>query len=149
MPDVRIDREALTAIVAQARRDAPNECCGLLVGRPGGPASAGPYVMEAIPASNGAPDPTRRYDISPIDYFAQIRRCRRINEAQSENFAVVGAYHSHPRGGPDPSETDTAQAFRDFVFLIVGLAGTAGGMQIGAYTLNGDTLTPVPLTVVD
>ena len=33
LPDVRIDREALTAIVAHARRDAPNECCGLLVGK--------------------------------------------------------------------------------------------------------------------
>ncbi|HXD18978.1 MAG TPA: M67 family metallopeptidase [Vicinamibacterales bacterium] len=142
MPDVRIDREALTAIVAHARRDAPNECCGLLVGRAG-------EILEAIPASNGADEPSRRYEISPVDYFAQLRRCRRINEAQAENFAVVGAYHSHPRGGPEPSETDTAQAFRDFVFLIVGLGGNAGGMQIGAYALHDDRLTPVPLTVVD
>jgi len=105
--------------------------------------------MEAVSASNGAAEPTRRYEISPVDYFAQIRRCRRINEAQSENFAVVGAYHSHPHGGPGASETDTAQAFRDFVFLIVGLGGTAGGMQIAAYALHDDGLTPVPLTVVD
>jgi proteasome lid subunit RPN8/RPN11 len=105
--------------------------------------------MEAVSASNGAAEPTRHYEISPVDYFAQIRRCRRINEAQSENFAVVGAYHSHPLGGPEPSETDTAQAFRDFVFLIVGLGGTAGGMQIGAHALHDDRLTPVPLTVVD
>jgi desampylase len=140
--DVRIDREALTAIVAHATRDAPNECCGLLVGRAG-------EILEAIPTSNGASEPAKRYEISPIDYFAQIRRCRRVNEAQSERFAVIGAYHSHPRGGHEPSQTDTAQAFRDFVFLIVGLAGAAGGMQIGAYTLDGETLTPVLLTVVD
>ena len=149
MPGVRIDREALTAIVAHARRDAPNECCGLLVGRPAGPAEAGPHVLEAVPASNGASEPAKRYEISPVDYFAQIHRCRRINEAQSEHFAVVGAYHSHPRGGPEPSETDTAQAFHEFVFLIVGLGATAGGMQIAAYTLNNETLTPVQLTVVD
>jgi proteasome lid subunit RPN8/RPN11 len=157
LPDVRIDREALTAIVAHARRDAPNECCGLLVGKVGGlhehgtagPAKPGPHVLEAIPCSNGASDPSRRYEISPVDYFAQIKRCRRINEAQSENFAVVGAYHSHPRGGPEASETDTAQAFRDFVFVIVGLGGAARGMEIRAYTFDDQTLTPVPLTVVD
>jgi proteasome lid subunit RPN8/RPN11 len=152
LPDVRIDREALTAIVAHARRDAPNECCGLLVGRgpaEAGPSVQGPSVLEAIPCSNGAADPARRYEISPIDYFAQIRRCRRINEAQSERFAVVGAYHSHPRGGSDPSETDVAQAFRDFVFLIVGLGASIGGMEIRAYTLNDDELMPVPLIVVD
>jgi proteasome lid subunit RPN8/RPN11 len=112
-----------------------------LVGRAG-------EVLEAIPASNGAAEPAKRYEISPVDYFAQIRRCRRINEAQSESFAVVGAYHSHPRSGPEPSETDTAEAFRDFVFLIVGLGGGAGGMQFGAYMFDDDRLTPVPLTVV-
>ena len=143
---VRIHREALTAIVAHAKRDAPNECCGLLVGK--GPAETGHYqVLEAVPSSNGASEPAKRYEISPVDYFAQIRRCRRINEQQSETFAVIGAYHSHPRGTPEPSETDNAQAFRDFVFVIVGLGGT--GMQIAAYTLAGDTLTPVPLAVVD
>ena len=137
-------------IVAHARRDVPNECCGLLVGR--GPVEAGPrefQILEAIPASNGASDPTRRYEISPVDYFAQIRRCRTINAAQNEQFAVVGAYHSHPRGGPDASETDTAQAFRDFVFVIVGLGGDPGGMQIRAYTLQDGALAPIELTVVD
>jgi len=138
--EFRIDREALTAIVAHARRDAPHECCGLLVGRPG-------EILEAVPAGNGAADPTRRYEISPADYFAQIKRCRRISAAQSEPFAVLGAYHSHPRGGPQPSETDTAEAFRDFVFVIVGLAGAAGGMEIRAYTLEGEQLVPAELQV--
>lgn len=142
MGEIRIDREALTAIVAHARRDAPNECCGLLVGRPG-------EILEAVPARNGASDPTRRYEIYPVDYFAQIRRCRQISAAQSESFAVLGAYHSHPRGGPEPSETDTAQAFRDFVFVIVGLAGAAGGMEIRAYTLEGEKLNPAELIVTD
>src|SRR4051812_18363120 len=103
LPEVRIDREALMAIVAHARRDAPNECCGLLIGKP---AESSFHILEAIPVSNGAADPARRYEISPVDYFAQIRRCRRINASQADNFAVVGAYHSHPRGGPEPSETD-------------------------------------------
>ena len=62
---------------------------------------------------------------------------------------MVGAYHSHPRNGPEPSETDTAQAFRDFVFLIVGLGASTGGMEIRAYTFDDHSLTPVQLTVVD
>ena len=162
--EVRIDREALTAIVAHARRDAPNECCGLLVGRPGGrracgagwawlgPAKAGPHVpeiLEAVPASNGAADPRRRYEISPVDHFAQIKRCRAISAAQAETFAVLGAYHSHPHGGPEPSETDTAEAFRDFIFVIVGLGSARGGMEIRGYSLQGETLAPVELAVTD
>ena len=53
------------------------------------------------------------------------------------------------RGGPEPSETDTAQAFRDFIFVIVGLGSTGGGMEIRAYTLQGEKLAPVELTVTD
>ena len=138
--------------MAHARRDAPNECCGLLVGRPGGPAEAGPdvpQILEAIPASNIASDPARRYEIFPVDYFAQIKRCRRISAAQSETFAVLGAYHSHPRGGPEPSETDTAQAFRDLIFVIVGLGSARGGMEIRGYALQDDALAPVELTVTE
>ncbi len=150
MGEVHIDREALTAIVAHARRDHPNECCGLLVGRTGeGPAKAGPYVLEAVPASNAASDPARRYEIPPVDYFAQIHRCRRINEARAETFAVVGAYHSHPRSGPEPSDTDTAQAFRDFVFVIAGATAASGGMEVRAYALEDETLRQVELIVVD
>jgi proteasome lid subunit RPN8/RPN11 len=163
LPEVRIDREALTTIVAHARREAPNECCGLLVGRPAAfvrheddelrrAEAAGlhvPEILEAIPASNAASDPTRRYEISPVDYFAQIKRCRTISAAQAETFAVLGAYHSHPRGGPEPSETDGAQAFRDFVFVIVGLGSPGGGMEIRAYSLQEETLSPVELTVTD
>ena len=138
-------------------REAPRECCGLLVGRASGPlehrpesaAEAELHVLEAVPTSNGAADPTRHYEISPVDYFAQIHRCRRINAAQAECFAVVGAYHSHPRSGPEPSATDTAQAFRDFVFLIVGFRQSSGGMEIRAYTFDDTALIPIELTVVD
>ena len=62
---------------------------------------------------------------------------------------MLGAYHSHPRSGPDPSETDTAHAFRDFVFVIVGLAGAAGGMEIRAYTFDEERMNPVELIVTD
>ena len=111
-----------------------------------GPADAGPYVLEAVPCSNVAADPTRRYEISAADYFAQVKRCRRINQQQAEHFGVLGAYHSHPRGTPEPSETDVADAFREFVFLIVGLGGA--GMQIAAYVLMDGRLMPAPLLVV-
>jgi len=140
--EVLIDREALTAIVAHARRDAPRECSGLLVGRPG-------QILEAVPAVNRAQDPTRQYEIAPAEYFDQIRRCRRISSAQSDTFAVIGAYHSHPRGGPEPSETDLAMAFPEFIFLIVGLGGGAGGMAIRVHELVGRVLTPLALKVID
>jgi proteasome lid subunit RPN8/RPN11 len=106
---VRISRSAAAVIVAHARRDAPSECCGLLLG-------TADLILESIPARNTAADPARRYTIDPADHFAAIRRARELG------IDVVGAYHSHPAGEPTPSETDQAEAFADFLFVIVGLA---------------------------
>ena len=127
-------------MVAHARRDAPHECAGLLIGRPG-------QILEAVPVDNCAADTLRQYEIPPSEYLAQVKRCRRISEAQGENFAVIGSYHSHPRGGPEPSETDRTQAFGDFIIVIVGLGHEGGGMEIRAHSLVEGALVPLSLVV--
>jgi len=136
-----IDRDALRAIIARAHRDRPNETCGLLVG-------TAEKVLEAVEAANKADDPTRHYEIAPQDYFAQIKRCRTINERSGERFAVLGAYHSHPRSAPEPSPTDLAQAFEDFLYVIVGLAEGGGGVEVRAYRLQDGNFQAVPLVPV-
>ena len=136
-----IDRDALRFIIARAMRDQPRETCGLLVGKDD-------LVLEAVETANAADDPTRHYEIRPEDYFAQIKRCRAINERSGQQFAVLGAYHSHPRSAPDPSPTDLAQAFEDFVYLIVGPAQGGGGIEARAYRLQDGNFQPVPLVPV-
>lgn len=126
-------------IVAHAHRARPDECCGLLLGRDG-------EILEAVPTRNTASDPTRRYAIDPVEHFAQIHRCRRINDRQGEHFAVVGAYHSHPARGAEPSTDDHAESFSDFVFLIVGFVD-GGGVDVAAYTRSLDGLIARPLVV--
>jgi proteasome lid subunit RPN8/RPN11 len=104
---VKVAAGVLSAIEAHARQAAPEECCGLLLG-------TAETITEAMRAHNRAADRQRRYEIDPEDHFAAIRRAR------ARGLDVVGAYHSHSRSAPVPSETDRAQAFEDFVFLIVG-----------------------------
>jgi proteasome lid subunit RPN8/RPN11 len=134
-----IAADALRAIVARARRDAPKETCGLLVGKEG-------HVLEAVETANAADDPTRHYEIRPEDYFAQIKRCRTVSERSGERYAVLGAYHSHPRSAPEPSPTDLAQAFEEFLYVIAG--PSAGGMEVRAYTLVNGTFEAVALVPV-
>jgi proteasome lid subunit RPN8/RPN11 len=97
-----------TAMVAHARRVAPEECCGLLVG-------GLDYVADAVPASNVADDPARRYLIDPLEYLRALRAAR------IRGLQVIGAYHSHPSTPATPSETDAAQGFGEFLYIIVGL----------------------------
>jgi proteasome lid subunit RPN8/RPN11 len=110
-------------IAEHARMEHPRECCGLLIGTPG-------HILESVPLENVAVDGMRRYQISPADYLAQIRRCR-----ERGDVAVVGAYHSHPRSEAQPSPTDVDEAFEHFWFLIAGPVSADEPLQIHAYQL--------------
>ena len=129
---IRVAPAVLHAIAAHARAEAPRECCGLLVGAVG-------RIDEAVPSRNGAGDPLRRYEIDPREHVALIKRCR------GTPSSVVGAYHSHPRSAPEPSPTHLAEAFGEFLYLIVGpVAGSQAG-DIRAYRLVDGNFRPVEL----
>ncbi|MGN5373875.1 MAG: hypothetical protein DI632_03275 [Sphingomonas hengshuiensis] len=103
--------EALCAVIEQAEASA-TEICGLLLGTA--------ERVEAMTATrNVAQDPARHFEVDPAALFAALRATRRGGPA------ILGHYHSHPRGSPDPSMTDAAQAAADGrLWLIVG-GGTA------------------------
>ena len=118
------------ALVAHARRAAPDECCGLLIGTPA-------EVVEAVAVRNLADDPTTRYSIDPRDHLQALR------SARQRGLQVIGAYHSHPRSAARPSPRDAAEAFSDFVFVSVGLASEPP--ELRAWTWTDGNFAPVPL----
>jgi proteasome lid subunit RPN8/RPN11 len=93
---IRTPASVLDAIVAHAREEAPNECCGLLTGTEAA-------IVGSMRARNALASPSR-YRIDPQDHFAAIKRARR------DGRRVIGAYHSHPRTPATPSERDIAEA---------------------------------------
>jgi proteasome lid subunit RPN8/RPN11 len=109
---VTLPEGVVAAIIEHAQREAPRECCGLLIGTVG-------RITESFAARNIAEDQTRRYLVDPRDHFSAIRLARHRGED------VIGVYHSHPRSRPLPSETDAAEGFPDFLYVIAGLAGDA------------------------
>jgi proteasome lid subunit RPN8/RPN11 len=121
-----IRADVIADIEAHARDTAPEECCGLLVG-------SADAVDASVRARNLANDRERRYRIDPRDHFSAIRHARTLG------LEVVGAYHSHPESPAIPSETDRAEAFEAFVFVIVGPSATR------AWRLSSGNFTEVPL----
>ena len=91
-------------ILAQLRAYAaaahPLECCGLLLG-------AGDQITAALPAANVHPSPQTHFEIDPAALIAAHRAAR------AGGPQVIGYYHSHPHGPPDPSATDQAHAAAD------------------------------------
>jgi proteasome lid subunit RPN8/RPN11 len=127
-----IARPVIDAIVAHARREAPSECCGLLVGQ-------GTVVERAVATSNESDAPRRRYLIAPRDLFNLIR------ELRGSNRQIVGAYHSHVHTDAVPSPTDLAEAWPPpFVYVIVSLKDAARP-DLRAFVI--DEGKPLPLEI--
>jgi [CysO sulfur-carrier protein]-S-L-cysteine hydrolase len=107
---MRIARSMLDRIVAQARDEAPNECCGIVGARDG-------VAVTLFPVRNAAASPLR-YEIEGME---QYRIQTAIEDAGHELGAI---YHSHTRSAPLPSQTDINLAFYpDALYVIVGVAG--------------------------
>ncbi|QCS41280.1 desampylase [Natrinema versiforme] len=101
-------------ILERARGGRPAEICGVLGGEyePEGRSR----VRSQYPAENVAETSRTRYEIEPEEQLAIFDRL----EDRGED--IVGFYHSHPRGPPRPSATDTAQAtWPNRSYLIVSL----------------------------
>lgn len=105
---MRITRSLVDQIVAHAREDAPNECCGMIGGADG-------RAATIYRATNAEASPLR-YSIDAKEQFDLMRR---IEDAGEE---LVGIYHSHTRSPAYPSQTDVNLAgWPDAVYLIVSL----------------------------
>ena len=135
---MNIRAAALNAIREHAMREKPRECCGILIGAADG-------IVEAVAAANVAAEPTRRYEVSPADHFAQIKRCRATVEPHA--LRIVGVYHSHPHSAPVPSPTDVDQAFDEYVYVIAGPVDGSAGFAIRGYRLASGAFEEVALTV--
>lgn len=110
---LEIPAALLAELEDRARRAAPEECCGILMGRAAG-AGEPARVVAAPTAENVWPgDRTRRYEIAPETLLAEHRRAR---EAGRD---VVGYYHSHPGGEAAPSAFDRERAWPGVTYLIV------------------------------
>ena len=107
---MRISRALLDDVIAHARADSPNECCGMIASRDG-------EAVAVHRARSAYPSPLR-YDIDSRDLY------RIMTEIEDAGLELGAIYHSHTRSAPLPSQTDINLAFYpDALYIIVGVAG--------------------------
>jgi [CysO sulfur-carrier protein]-S-L-cysteine hydrolase len=130
---MRISRALLDDVIAHARADAPNECCGMIASRNG-------EAVAVHRARNKAASPLR-YE---IDGMEQYRIQSAIDDAGLELGAI---YHSHTRSAPEPSQTDINLAFYpEALYVIVGLEH--GEPDVRAWSIVDGQVSPASLEVV-
>ncbi len=87
-----LPRSMVDAVVAHARRDHPDECCGVIAGRDG-------VATRVFPMENAERSPTG----FTFDSAEQLRVWRDIDDADED---VLVVYHSHTATEAYPSRTD-------------------------------------------
>lgn len=121
-------------ITAQARAAMPREACGLLEG-----VCEGDVVrINAVHAARNVAHDDDAFEIDPADQF------RLLHALRDTPRKIVGCYHSHPNGKPQPSERDAAGASeKDFVWLIA--AVSEAGEELRGFVAGPDGFAPVAL----
>jgi proteasome lid subunit RPN8/RPN11 len=106
---MKISQSLIEEMVAHAREDLPNECCGMIGGRRGA-------ARSVVRVKNAAASPLR-YEMDPQGQFDALKT---IEGAGDE---LLGIYHSHTRSAAYPSQTDVNQAvaWPEQIYVIVSL----------------------------
>lgn len=130
---MRIERDLYETIVAHARAEAPNECCGMVASRDG-------EAVKVYAATN--------VEASPFRFVIDAREQLEIhNEIESAELDLGAIYHSHTRTEPKPSQTDInfSKAWPGVLWIIVGLASSEPDVR--TWRIDDGTVSEAELVV--
>ena len=114
---MKIPQNIIDELIVQARKDAPNESCGYLLGTADGNVTEN-YWMENIDHS------PEHFSFAPKDQFAALRYARQ------RGVKILANWHSHPASPSRPSQEDLRLANDPTIrYAILSL-------QDGKYNLN-------------
>jgi proteasome lid subunit RPN8/RPN11 len=131
---VRISRDLVDQMVAHAREDLPNECCGIVATKDGS-------AVRVYRATNAVPSPLR-FEIDPRDLI------RIHTDIEQSGHEMGSMYHSHVKSAAYPSQTDVnfAQNWPGVVWLIVSLADR-DAPDLRGFQISGADIEEVALTI--
>jgi proteasome lid subunit RPN8/RPN11 len=122
---LKLARSYADEIIAHARQDAPNECCGIIAGNNG-------TAAKLYRAVNAEASPYR-YNVDPKDLLRIYR------ELDGHGWDVLAIYHSHTHTEAYPSPTDVRLAsWPEAYYIIVSLADGAAPVLRAFRIADGD-----------
>ena len=129
-----LEQRYISEMIAHAREDAPNECCGVLLGRDG-------RVAEFRRCTNAEHSPFR-YSVAPRELL-EIDRV-----ARERDWEILVIYHSHLQTEAYPSPTDVRLAgYPEAVYILVSLQNPEQP-AVRAFQIRDGAITEEELQVV-
>jgi proteasome lid subunit RPN8/RPN11 len=120
-------------VLAHARRDHPDECCGVIAGKGG-------IATRVFEMDNAERSPTG----FTFDSAQWLTVYRALDDADEEPWVV---YHSHTATEAYPSRTDIRwSATAGFPYWLL-VSTRSGDDEIRAFTITDGAVTEVPVAV--
>jgi [CysO sulfur-carrier protein]-S-L-cysteine hydrolase len=132
-----IDRAIRDAIVAHARRDHPDEACGVVAG-----AADSDRPTRHIPMLNAERSPT----FYRFDSIEQLKVWREMDEHDEEPIVI---YHSHTATEAYPSRTDISYASEPNAHYVLVSTRAEDATEFRSFRIVDGEVTEEPVTVVE
>ncbi len=132
-----VDRAIRDAIVAHARRDHPDEACGVVAGAAGSDRPA-----RHIPMLNAERSPT----FYRFDSIEQLKVWREMEEHDEEPVII---YHSHTATEAYPSRTDISYASEPNAHYVLVSIRAEDETEFRSFRIVDGEVTEEPVTVVE
>jgi [CysO sulfur-carrier protein]-S-L-cysteine hydrolase len=132
-----IDRATYDAIITHARRDHPDEACGVVAGPEGTD-----RPVRFVPMLNAARSPTF-YEFDSADLLQLYKEM----DANDEEPVVI--YHSHTATEAYPSRTDVSYASEPGAHYVLVSTREPDTAEFRSYRILDGVVTEEPVEVID
>jgi len=132
-----IDQTIVDAIVAHARRDHPDEACGVIAGPIGSD-----LPTRVIPMDNAA----RSMTFYEFDSLEQLRVWREMDDNDEEPVVI---YHSHTATEAYPSRTDVSFAGEPNAHYLLVSTREDDSEEIRSFRIVDGVVTEEEINIVD
>jgi [CysO sulfur-carrier protein]-S-L-cysteine hydrolase len=132
-----IDAAILDAIVAHARRDHPDEACGIVAGPAGSD-----RPVRLVPMENAE----RSSTFYRFDSMEQLRVWREMDDRDEEPVVI---YHSHTATEAYPSRTDISLAAEPGAHYLLVSTRVRDVVEVRSYRIVEGSVTEEPVRVVN
>ena len=134
---LRVPKQIYDQIVAHARRDHPDEACGVVAGPAGSD-----RPERFIPMTNAARSPT----FYEFDSTEQFQVWKQMDDNDEEPVVL---YHSHTATEAYPSRTDVSYASEPGAHYVLVSTRDPQKTEFRSYRIQNGNITEEPVTVVE
>lgn len=123
---IQLETAHVEAMIEHAKREAPNEAAGLLIGH-------GALVERVLPVRSATPSPVA-FHLDPEEQY------RIFVEMEDAGEELVGIFHSHVRSPAYPSATDVRMAYSPEVYVVIVSLHEPERPSVRAFKIDGQTV---------